>query len=319
MMKKKEKLDITIKIINWNLDQQLRNCIDSILETIKNVSYEVFIIDNNSKFIDFDRIIKDYKEYSQLKFIKNKKNKGGLASNDIQHLLKGRYLLILGPDTIVKKNTIKNLVGFMDKTKDAGGASAKLILPDGSQQIFQHRSWDLTMSFYNTFLGNIIDYFLFNKNKIKSYLSYNINMNELCIVDKCPGACLVIRPELLINDGYIVDQQFPFFFNEVDMCKRITDKGYKIYIVPSAEIEHDKWSSYKKANSSWKNKEFKKAMIKYFRKHFPKKVKIIKIILIISELNLLFLSPFLVFKKRYRFNKKNIKTSLEIMGGISKW
>ena len=319
-----KKLDVTIVTINWNVTDKLQKCIDSVINTCNDIKYKMFIIDNNSQDINFNDIIKKYLKYKQLKFIKNNVNEGALALNKIRDKIQGRYLLILGPDAILKRNTVKELIKFMDSKIDAGAASGKLLNPDGSPQLYYFKFWNLSMVFYiNTIFGRIIDQIFFSNKKRRYYLGQDLNTDSVIEIDQPPGACLIVRPELVIKDGYIIDPEFSFYYNDVDLCKRIWNKGYKIYLVPSAEVIHNQSSSFKKADPVWKIKEYTRSQIKYFRKYYKNKVWLLKAIIILNCLFLIFAYTLLIINPKRKISvnllKENIKTMLWMVGGVLRW
>ena len=321
-------MDLTIVIINWNLDEQLRKCIDSILEATKDINCKVFIFDNNSTEVNFDEIINNYSKYRMFEFIKNKENIGALTINAIKDRLEGRYLLIVGPDAILKKESIRNLVEFMDSKKDAGAASAKLLNPDGSPQFYYYKFWNIPMVFYcSTILGGLIDRLLLSNRNCNYYTGRNLDVSSLIEIDQPPGSCFIMRTELLKKDDFIIDPEFPFYYNDVDLCRRIWNKGYKIYLVPNAEVIHDHHSSFRKAKYVWKRVEFVKSQVKYFRKHHPSKVWILKMIHIVDAISRI---PYYLLVKILRRKKKStdlnkiplsmaIMSELEILRNLAKW
>lgn len=278
-------IDVSIVCVNWNVSDKLLRCIDSVIATVKGVSYEMFIIDNCSEDMDFNEIINKYSTDEHLTFLKNEVNEGVTVINKIKGQTKGRYLLILGPDTVLKNDTIKDLIGFMDANKDAGAASARLVNPDNSPQYYVCKLIDMPMIFYtSTIMGYLIDLLVFKNSKMHYYMEEDRDVEVVTEVDQPAGACLIIRESLLADDEYIVDPDFPFYFNDVDLCKRIHDKGFKIYIVPAVEVIHDKSSSFKKKNISWARENSLKSLIVYFKKHYPRKTLPLKSIIISDSL-----------------------------------
>jgi len=257
------------------------------LKTYKDLNYEWFIIDNNSQDMDFNDIIIKYSKNKRIKFIKNKKNESGLAYNKIINKIKGRYVLFLGPDTLQKGKTIEELIKFMDNNPQAGMASGNQLKFDETPLIYYHTKWTFTkFVFLSTRLGRIIDYFFLSEKMGKFFTNsfFQFDENRLIEVDQIPGACMIIRTEFILEDGYIVDPDFPFYFNDVDICKRVWDRGYKIYIVSNARIIHDHLSSFNQKIRGWKVKEFQKGQIKFFRKHYKNLVWIIKILYILNSI-----------------------------------
>ncbi len=274
-------VDVSIVTINWNVSDKLQNCIDSFLNTYEDLNYEWFIIDNNSQDVDFNDIIRKYSKYKRLIFINNKKNEGGVVLNKIIDRVKGRYWIFLNPDTLQKGKTIEELIKFMDLKKDAGMASSKQLKPNGSPLIYYGTRFTLAKVFFlYIVIGKFIDQH-FLSNKMMQYYNYhNLDVNKLTEIDQPPGGCMIVRTELILEDGYVIDPEFPFYMNDVDQAKRIRDKGYKIYLVPSSEIIHDHSSSFKKRKRLWRKMEYLKSQIKYFRKHYRNKLWILKTLLI---------------------------------------
>ena len=100
-----------------------------------------------------------------------------------------------------------------------------------------------------------------------SYHYHDLDFNRVAEVEQPAWPCLILRREAL--GPYIVDKDIPFYFLDVDMSKRLYDRGYKIYLVPQATITHLKSASFGRANESWKRKEFDRSIRVYLRKNYP--------------------------------------------------
>lgn len=308
---KEEKADITIFTFNWNVTDKLQNCIDSVLKTCKNIKYKWFIIDNNSRDADFDTVIKKYSKYNQLIFIKNKGNTGGLLLNNLIDKIDTPYILHLQPDTILKDNLIQKLIDFMNSRPDVGAAAAKQLNPDGSTQYYYYRFWTIsTVFFLQTKIGKYIDYYLFSNRKRRDHKNLDLDLNSLVEVEQVGMVCFIERTKLILEDGYMIDPDLKHFYGDVDICKRIWDKGYKIYIVPWAEVIHDKGSSLKKRKRSWIDLEKNKAQIKYLRKYYKHKVCLLKLILILD---------ILILMLENKLHRKNNKKLILKFRNILKW
>lgn len=274
-------MDVSITTINWNVADKLKNCIDSFLDTYKALNYEWFIIDNNSKGTDFDEISSNYSNNKQIMFLKNEKNEGLAVLNKLLSRVKGRYWVFLDPDTIQRGKPVEELISFMDSKSDVGIASAKQLKPDGSPLLYYGTRLNIAYFFFmHTPIGRFIDHFLFSDKKLAYHSFSNLDLTKYNQIDQVPFACTIARTELFHKDGYVIDPELSFYYNDVDLCKRIWDNGYKVYLIPTAEIIHDHASSYKKIESRWKIILNQKCMIKYFKKHHKYKSWIIKALLI---------------------------------------
>jgi GT2 family glycosyltransferase len=280
-----EAIDVSIVIINWKTADKLKKCIASIVDTSTGVRFEAFIIDNSPDGRDFDALMREYSGNGDLTFLKSDTNEGGVAANRIASAMKGRYLLILGPDVIILDSALQKMVDFMDSVSQAGAASARLLNPDGSPQMYYYKLWDMSMVFYvDTIIGRVIDRIFFLDGKRRFYRGLNLDVDSVIELDQPPGVCWIVRPELLLRDGFIVDPLFPFYYDDVDCCKRVWNSGYRIYLLASADVIHDQGASYRQAGVLWKRRESIKGQMRYFRKYFPNDIKWLKLMRVLDFL-----------------------------------
>ncbi len=266
---------------------QLQKCIDSFLKTHQNLNYEWFIIDNDSHDVNFDEFKLNYSNNKRIFFIKNDKNEGLAVQNRILEKVRGRYFLMLNPDTWQKEKAIQKLIKFMDSNLDAGIVSAKTIKPDGKHDMYIAKIWTIKkFFFFATKIGKFIDRFLLSYKMSDYYCfkNYNWSINKPIEVDQVSTACMIIRTEIILYDGYIIDPELSFYFNDVDLCKRVLDQGYRVYLLPTAEVIHDHGSSYRKVNPLWRLIEYQKCQTFFFRKYYKRKFWIFRILLIIEIL-----------------------------------
>jgi len=278
----RSKPDVSIITINWNTADLLEQCLESIVQSTKNISYEIIIIDNDSEGKDFKKVKEKFSEYTHFTWIENDKNIGASAANQAMPLCQGKYLLILGPDTIVKAGTFEKMVDFLDNNKEAGAVTAKLLNPDGSPQNYYYKFWNLPMVFLSTMVGRAIDKIFFRYRLRRYYFGGNIDAEKLTVVEQPAAACFMLRPGPVTAD-YLIDENFPFYYNDVDLCKRIYDSGSKILLLPFAEVIHFQSSAFKKVKPNWVRKEWRSSLIKYFKKHHKNKVIFLRLILLLDD------------------------------------
>ncbi|MFH1792388.1 MAG: glycosyltransferase, partial [Patescibacteria group bacterium] len=128
-------LDLSIVIVNFNTKKLVEDCFDSIKKEESKISWEVIVVDNGSIDGSKDAFRKLEKEYNNFKLILNNENLGyAKANNQGVKISKGKYLLLLNSDTIVKRYALGNLIKFAEKTSDAGVIGSRLYNLDGSLQ-----------------------------------------------------------------------------------------------------------------------------------------------------------------------------------------
>lgn len=225
-------LDLSICIVNWNTENVLKECLRSIYQQTKGIDYEVIVVDNASK----DGSIKMIKEYfPQVRIILNNENKGfATANNQATRLAIGKYIIFLNPDTIISNNPFLKMIQFMEINPNIGALGCKLINEDGSIQ----NSIRNFPSFSSVLIGTtILSKFPFIKRLFINFKLENFSFNETKEVDVVSGAALLIRKSVL-EDVKLWDEGYFMFMEDLDLCRRIKLRGYKIYFLHDAQIIH---------------------------------------------------------------------------------
>ena len=126
-------IELSIVIVSWNVADLLQACLNSILENILEMdNYEVFLVDNHSsdKSVEMAR-----KFFPWVKLLENQHNfRFAAANNQALHLVKGKYILLLNPDTIVCKGALRTLITQLEKNPGVGVVGPRLVHPDGKTQ-----------------------------------------------------------------------------------------------------------------------------------------------------------------------------------------
>ena len=224
-MRKQKVVDLSIILVNWNCGEIIINCIDSLVQTIKKHSYEIIIIDNNSKDNSL-KLLKD-KFNGKIKLIKNKKNNYfARANNQGYQASSGKYIFILNPDTLVTEDSVDQMVSFLKKGTEEV-ITCTLLNEDGSVQ-YLHRS-------FPSFI-KIISHFLYGQSKVfsflpsvRKYLLLNKDYQSNFRLEQAAGTAILISRELINKLGYLFDDKnFPLLYNDVDLCYRINKIQDKI-------------------------------------------------------------------------------------------
>jgi len=253
--------DLTIIIVNWNVKELLGDCLRSIYSQTKTISFEVVAVDNASSDGSVEMV---EKEFPQVKLIANKENLGfAKGNNQAIRESKGRYFMLLNPDTIVVGNALATMVLFMDNRRDAGAIGPRILNPDKTVQ--------LTCGRYSpTLLTELLDFTklssVFPKSRIfgKSLMGFWPH-NDTREVELLSGACMMVRKETIEQTG-LMDEHFFLFAEETDWCYRIRKNGWKIYLNADAEIMH-LWQQSVKRSSINTALESYKSMYRFFMNH----------------------------------------------------
>ncbi|MCZ0756858.1 glycosyltransferase family 2 protein [Anoxybacillus sp. J5B_2022] len=258
-------MDISIIIVNYNTPKLTVEAIESILKSKTKYSYEIIVVDNHSSD-DSVRILKG--KFPNIVVIENKQNVGfSKANNQAIKLSKGRYILLLNSDTIVKEDTIEKMIEFMDKSKKVGASGCEVVLPNGELDRACHRGFPTPeASFY--YLVGLARLFPRSRRFNQYHLGY-MNLNEPHPIDCLVGAFMMVRREVIEQVG-LLDEEFFMYGEDIDWCYRIKQAGWEIYYCPFTSIIHYKGASSKKKPFKIVY-EFHRAMFLFHKKHYARK------------------------------------------------
>ncbi|MCX7797887.1 MAG: glycosyltransferase [Melioribacter sp.] len=255
-------VDLSIIIVNYNVKEFLLNLLDSIRKALNNLSVEIIVVDNASEDGSVD-VIKE--KFPEVKLIVNEKNIGfGAANNLALKIAKGKYFLLLNPDTILREDTLVKMIEFFDKHPECGIAGCKVLNPDGTLQLACRRGFPGPWTSFTKVMGLSK---LFPKSRL--FARYNLTYldeNQTYEVDAVSGAFMMLRREVYEKIGGF-DSQFFMYGEDLDLCYRAQKANYKVFYVHSTEIIHYKGESTKRSKID-ETKLFYDAMHLFVKKHF---------------------------------------------------
>jgi len=236
-------IDLSIVIVNFNTKKFVLDCFKSIQNEGSKLNWEVIVVDNDSKDGSVEAFKELEEENKNFHLILNNNNYGyAKANNQGIDISKGKYLLLLNSDTLVKKNSFRILVDFAKSNPKAGVIGPKLFNADGSLQ----------SSCFNfpTIKNAILEYFFNKKGLLEKYTPKGRKPIE---VDAVVGAAFFITPQARKLVGKL-DERYWAYFEDIDYCRQTWKKGLKVYYLPQSEIIHYHGVSFKKATPDDKNR-----------------------------------------------------------------
>ena len=247
-------MDLSIIIVSFNTKDLTCECLQSIYDQTKSVSFEVWVVDNDSCDGSADMI---EREFPQVHLIRSGSNIGVAAAANIGlKASTGRYVLTLNSDTVIVDGAMDRLVCFMDTHPDAGGATGRLIRPDGSEhpKLFGNPPTLklqilVALSAFHKRFADIA-----NSVKFGEYDDYSRTQHVPCV---WWGTCFIVRREAMEQAG-MQDPRFFIYSEDVDWAMNIVKAGWKLYYVSDAEVIHyggqsTKQASVKMMAMQWKN------------------------------------------------------------------
>ncbi len=255
-------MQLSVVIVNYNVKYFLDQCLNSLSKALVGIEGEIIVIDNNSTD---DSVQMVSQRYDIVRLIKNSENVGyAKANNQGIHLAKGKYILLLNPDTIVAEDTLSQSLAFMDAHKDAGALGVRMIDGSGTYLPESKRGFPSPQTaFFKTFgLSSI-----FKKSKIfNNYHLGHISEFSNAKVDVLSGAFMLFSKVTLDKIG-LLDEQFFMYGEDIDISYRIKKGGFENYYFADTTIIHYKGESTKKGSINYV-KTFYNAMIIFVKKHF---------------------------------------------------
>lgn len=255
-------MELSIIIINYNVKEFLQNLIHSLQKALSKITHEIIVVDNASDdgSVEFIR-----EKFPQINLIVNKTNVGfSKANNEALKVSKGKFILLINPDTIVSEDTITKMIDFINQYPEVGLAGCKILNPDGSLQLACRRSFPGPWTSFCKVTGLST---LFPKSKL--FAKYNLTYldeNSTYEVDAISGSFMMMKREAYEKVGGF-DEQFFMYGEDLDLCYRIQKNGYKVFYYPGTQIIHYKGESTKRSSLD-ETKYFYNAMNLFVKKHF---------------------------------------------------
>jgi N-acetylglucosaminyl-diphospho-decaprenol L-rhamnosyltransferase len=265
-------LDLGVVILNWNTKDLLRRCLQTVLASEGDFTYQVVVVDNASSDGSPDMV---REEFPAVTLISSEINGGypygnNLGLRDLGYGDDGtvepgapRYALLLNPDTEVPTNSLYQMVKYMDDNPMVGVAGPKLVLPDGALDLACRRSFPTPLVSFYRFSG--LAKLFPNSSRFARYNMTFADPDDELEVDSVVGAYMQVRREAIADVG-LLDETFFMYGEDLDWAYRIKEAGWKVFYNPAVTILHVKRAASRKSQRA--QMEFYRAMLIFYRKHY---------------------------------------------------
>jgi len=251
-------MDLSVVIVNYETFELTKNTVSSILDYSYPFSVEVIVVDSASSDDSLAKLKEHFK--NKVKFISSEVNRGFAYANNLAlGVTDSRYVLLLNSDTVVWKDTLSNIYSYMENHPDTGACGCRVLLKDGSLDKACKRSFpNVKNSFFRLF-------HIPSKSMDNNYNLDSLDDGGVFEIDCLTGAFIFMRKEAVDEVGFL-DESFFMYGEDIDLCFRIKQEGWKIIYYGKNCITHFKGSSSKKQRSKLIY-EFYRAMYIYYKKH----------------------------------------------------
>lgn len=253
-------VDISVVIVTWNARQIVSQCLEALTAHQSRYSFEIILVDNASTDGTPDMV---EQRFPQVTLIRNSENLGFAKANNIGiRRATGRYVCLMNSDIIIRDGCFDRLLEYQESHPDVGILAPKLLNPDLSLQ----RSCKSLPTLWIVLCEALAFDRLFPRSRfwggrLWEFFDYN-SIREAPVI---PAAFWMVRREVFDQIG-LLDEQFFFYGEDNDFCRRVGDEEFKIVFHPEAEAIH-----YHQGSSSGTPVRFhvqlQRSTVQYFRKH----------------------------------------------------
>ena len=225
-------MKLSIVVLCWNDLKVLPDCLRSIYATTRVTEFEVIVSDNGSTdgSIEFVR-----SNYPAAQLLENSRNLRFAKANNVGiRASRGEYVLILNPDTIIHEGALDEMVRFADAHPEAGAFGCRVLNADGSYQE-SARPFRSIGGEWIAALGLRPLGYLSSAFDADTYVGWKGDTERA--VDWVSGCFILVRRELVNGIGGF-DEQFFYYFEDMDLCRRIRQTGCSILFHSGASIVH---------------------------------------------------------------------------------
>lgn len=224
--------ELAVVILSWNTRELLERCLASVTGQEHGVALEVVVVDNASRDGSAAMVAE---RFPGVKLLKNGVNEGyARGNNQGVRATTAPLVLLLNSDTEVRPGALLKLVELLRRHPGYGAVAPRLVNPDGSVQ-------KACMRF-----PTLADAFLFDSwferrfgrsRSVRRYFMEEFDHRGDADVDQPPGAALMLRRSDWEAVGGF-DERLWLFYNDVELCRRLHDRGLKIRYLASAVVLH---------------------------------------------------------------------------------
>ena len=228
--------DISVIWVNYHTSDMLKASIASVVERTE-LSCQLLVVDNASEPGLGEELKALYGP--RLQFVGLPENVGfGGANNEGLRLAAGRYVWFLNPDTCLLNNAADVLAAYLDGHPQVGAVGGNLFDAAGNPAHSYMRLFPSLRLELVAMGGNGLERLVLGKSAQFNYTG------QAMPVAYITGADLMVRRTVLEQTGGF-DRRFFMYYEETDLCRRISRAGHAVVSVPQAEVCHYEGASFK--------------------------------------------------------------------------
>jgi len=225
--------DLSVIILNYNAAEYVRRCLASLSEGCAGLNYETIVVDNASPRPGIEAVVAAFPD---VRLIRRRRNGGFSAGvNTGLRAACAEAMLILNPDTTLAPDAATILLGFLRGRTDVGVVGPRILNEDGTVQLSCRRFPSFSTAVFNRY--SLLTRLLPRNRYSARYLMSDWDHSAIGDVDWLSGSAMLLSRTALEAVG-LFDERYFFAVEDVDLCRRMHDRGYRVVYFPDAEVTH---------------------------------------------------------------------------------
>jgi N-acetylglucosaminyl-diphospho-decaprenol L-rhamnosyltransferase len=223
-----ERPRVSAVVVNYNARNHLLECVRSLRADGVD---EIVVVDNSSTDGSLEALAK---MESDVVSVPTGGNLGfGSAANRGLAVAAGEYVAVLNPDAVVESGTIKALAAALDADAGLGAVAPRVDNPDGTLYPSVRAFPTMSDAIGHAFLGFVAPQNRFSRR----YRMLDWDHSRASDVDWASGTCLMLRAAALGDDARF-DESYFMYVEDVDLCWRLRDAGWRVAYEPAGRVVH---------------------------------------------------------------------------------
>jgi len=230
-------IDLSVVIVTWNSADFITGCLESVIKSASDYKFEIILVDNDSKDNTVDQV---RRRFPEVKILKQNTNLGFGQGNNIgiSHA-RGKFILLLNPDTVVNKRAIRKMYEFLVENKTVGAV--------GPEQLNAENRIIFTYSRHS--LRGIAEYIA---ERVLGIIKgeYRIIFSTPYEVRYLNLGCVMTRREIW-EQGVTFDPGLFLYGEEATVFPKIGRLGWRVFFLRNCFIYHFRGKSISKTGKKF--------------------------------------------------------------------
>jgi GT2 family glycosyltransferase len=229
---KEKSIQVSVIIINYNTDELTLAAVKSVFEFVTNVTFEIIVVDNDSKETQLAQLLFPYKNTY---FYKLERNIGfGKANNFGFSKAEGEFIFLLNSDAyLIERNTLSTFMDYLNLHPDVACVGGNLVTADKKPNICHGKFLSVERMLHDFGIKKVTPEY-FNSNLATAQ---NCNVAIPTQVDHLTGAAIMIRRQIIERYGLFNPAYF-MYLEDMELCYRYRKYGFLSIIMPDVKLVH---------------------------------------------------------------------------------